>query len=74
MKNGRCPMCNSSEVYSNPKSEFRAGTDFVDLEDDKNEIYLTAYVCKDCGFAAMFVEDLDDIKDLPKMKGWKRVG
>ncbi len=74
MKNGRCPMCNSSEVYSNPKAEFRASSYLVDLEDDENEIYLTAYVCKDCGFTAMYVEDLGDIKGLPKMKGWERVG
>ena len=74
MKNGRCPMCNSTEVYSNPKAELRASTYLVELEDEENEIYLVAYVCKDCGFTAMFVEDLTDIKDLPKMKGWKRVG
>ncbi|NOT04457.1 MAG: hypothetical protein HOP27_07635 [Anaerolineales bacterium] len=75
MKSGKCPMCNSNEVYSNSESEFRASGDIVQLSDIDNElqIYLIPYICTNCGFAAMFVADMDDVKDLPETDGWKKV-
>ena len=75
MKNGKCPMCNLSEVYSNPEAEFRASGDLVQLSDIDNElqIYLIPYICMNCGFAAMFVQDMDEIKDLPETEGWEKV-
>ncbi len=75
MKNGKCPMCNSNEVYSNSESEFRASGDMVQLSDVDNElqIYLIPYICTNCGFTAMFVADMDDVKDLPEMNGWEKV-
>ena len=74
MKNGKCPMCNSTEVYTNSESEFMASSDSVDLHDIDNElrIYLTPYVCIKCGFVAMFADDMDEIKNLPDEKGWER--
>lgn len=75
MKNGKCPMCNSNEVYSNSDSEFRASGDLVSLTDIDNEIEidLIPYICTNCGFAAMFVANPDDIKDLPETNGWEQV-
>jgi len=77
MKNGKCPMCNSTDVYANQTVNFRASGQIVDLEDDDGNDELgtefVPYICMNCGFTALYVEDLDDVKDLPKMKGWKRV-
>lgn len=75
MKSGKCPMCNSTEVYTNPESEFRASGDIVELSDMNNglQIYLVPYICMKCGFAAMFVDDMDEIRDLTEQKGWRRV-
>jgi hypothetical protein len=75
MKNGKCPMCNSTEVYTNTESEFVADGDSVELYDIDNDlrIYLTPYVCVKCGFVAMFTDDADEIADLPDEIGWKRV-
>ena len=76
MKDGKCPMCNSTEVYANHSVNFRASGQIVDLEDEGGEDELEAtfipYICKNCGFTAMYVEDMDDIKGLPKIKGWKK--
>jgi hypothetical protein len=76
MKNGRCPMCNSSEVYFNPEAEFRNSGGVLELDDTKNRmmIYPIPYVCRECGFVAMYVEELEEIRDLPNMKGWKKAG
>lgn len=80
MKNGKCPMCSSTKVYSNPETEFTGSpdeveTNAVELYDVNNDfhIYLTSYICVECGFIAMFAHDLDEIKDIPDMDGWKRV-
>jgi len=56
---------------------FRASGQIVDLEDEDGNDDLGAdfipYICTGCGFTAMYVEDLGDIKDLPKTNGWKKV-
>ena len=67
-------MCNSTEVYTNPESEFRASGSLVELSDIDNELQidLIPYVCMKCGFVAMFVNDMDQIKDLPDQQGWER--
>ena len=70
MKNGRCPMCNSTDVYANLTVNFRAAGHLVDLED---ETYFIPYVCMSCGFTAMYVESMDDIKDLPETEGWRKI-
>jgi hypothetical protein len=33
MKNGCCPMCQSTDVYTNPSVNFRANGSYVALED-----------------------------------------
>jgi predicted nucleic-acid-binding Zn-ribbon protein len=70
MKDGQCPMCKSNEVYANPKANFRAGGEFVDMND---YTYFTPYICVRCGFTAMYVEEMDELPDLVKEKGWVRV-
>ncbi len=77
MRDGHCPMCNSTEVYSNKSINFRASGQLLDLEDEDGiadlEAYFIPYICMGCGFTALYVEDLNEISDLPQTKGWKKV-
>ena len=75
MKNGTCPMCNATTVYVNPDVELRASTTGIQLRDFQNAliIYVTPYVCIQCGHIAMFAKEMERIKDLPAKKGWKQV-
>jgi predicted nucleic-acid-binding Zn-ribbon protein len=79
MKDGHCPMCKSSEVYSNPYIRFYGSNTRVYLmAEDRNtkadvQAHFTPYICMGCGFTAMYVNDMNDIKDLPKLEGWKKV-
>ena len=70
MKDGQCPMCHSTEIYANPTVNFRAGPNFVDLTDYTTFI---PYICASCGFTAMYIESMDDIEELLKDKGWRKV-
>ena len=49
----------------------------VSLSDDMGREPLVfsfvQYVCMNCGFTSMYVGDMDDITNLPKTKGWKKV-
>jgi predicted nucleic-acid-binding Zn-ribbon protein len=77
MKNGCCPMCQSTDIYTNPTVNFRASGSYVDLEDHSGRedlgITFIPYLCLRCGFTAMYVESLDELEDLPKTEGWKKV-
>ncbi len=77
MKNGHCPMCNSNQVVTTSTVRFFASNNAVRLRDDHGNIVPTAkfvpYICMNCGFTAMYVDNMDDIKDLPKTAGWEQV-
>ena len=80
MKNGKCPMCNSTKIYTNPKAIFTETSDSANpsdvcVYDSDNEIiiYLAPYICINCGFIASFADDMDIIKDLPDTDGWEKV-
>lgn len=68
MKDGRCPMCGSSEVYACLTDIFRAGPNFVDVAD---ELTFVPYLCRSCGFTAMYVDDPKRLEDLSE--DWKKV-
>ena len=78
MKDGHCPMCNSNEVYANPTERFLASNTRVHLAIEGGDVDVstafTPYICMNCGFTAMYVKDMKDIQDIPKTKGWMRVG
>lgn len=80
MKDGRCPMCNSTEVYANQAVRFFSSNARVYLRDEdgiespKSGAVFVPYVCVNCGFTAMFVKDLEAVQSLPKAKDWKKVG
>jgi predicted nucleic-acid-binding Zn-ribbon protein len=77
MKNGRCPMCGSNEIYENSEVSFSVNGNDVSLSDDMGREALVfsfvPYVCMNCGFTSMYVGDMDDIKNLPRTKGWIKV-
>jgi hypothetical protein len=77
MKDGRCPMCASDNVYENPELTYSTDGKELSLSDDmgreKIVFSFIPYVCMSCGYVAMYISDLNDIKDLPIIKGWKKV-
>jgi predicted nucleic-acid-binding Zn-ribbon protein len=76
MKDGKCPMCGSSEVYENHATEFLASNNNVRLKDDHGNIVPSTtfipYICVNCGFTAMYAKDMEALKELPKAEGWKK--
>ncbi len=78
MKDGRCPMCNGTEVYAADRPTMAVGGDYLylDLGDGTDEeLDLTAYVCANCGYTALFVDETvsDQLPLLKKAKGWHKV-
>jgi predicted nucleic-acid-binding Zn-ribbon protein len=73
MKDGHCPMCNSSEVYTNQVVKFYGSNTKVYLMDDGRKFDIQAHFCMNCGFTAIYVQDMETIKDLPKTAGWTKV-
>jgi hypothetical protein len=70
-------MCESGEVYSIPGGYFSSkGWNITILDEEgeeRLEFYFQPYVCMNCGFTSMYVGNMDDIKDLPRTEGWKKV-
>ena len=69
MKDGHCPMCKSTEIYTSDQITFRASGQIVRLEATE----FSPYVCTNCGFVAMYADDLDFLAALRKAKEWKKV-
>lgn len=69
-------MCNSNEVYTNPRVIFFASNNHLRLRDDDGNMLPQAsfipYICKNCGFTAMYMEKMGDVKDMLG-KGWEKV-
>lgn len=58
MKNGTCPNCGSSNVYSKPKgAQFGSGGLFVNTSMVSNPVSYESYICTDCGLFQTFVTD-----------------
>jgi len=78
MKNGKCPMCDSTEVYVNRSVRFFASNTKVNLRDESGNIEAGAgfvpYICASCGFSALYVKEMSDIQALPGKAGWEKAG
>ena len=76
MKNGQCPMCHSNEVYTNPRVIFFASNNRLRLRDDDGNILPQAtfipYICKNCGFTAMYTQSMKETEDLLS-KDWEKI-
>ncbi len=77
MKSGKCPMCASENIYENPELTYSTDGNNLSLSDDmgreKIVFSFMPYVCMNCGYVAIYISDMNDVKDLPKTKGWKKV-
>lgn len=77
MKNGTCPNCNSTEVYSTDFSPLQAGDSLVRLYNPKgNNLPIEIYLCANCGHMEIGVPESHKarISDLVKTDKWKKVG
>jgi hypothetical protein len=76
MKNGHCPMCNSDDVYTNSSVTFFASNNRLRLRDDDGNILPQAsfvpYICKNCGFTAMYMQSMEGMEELLS-KGWEKI-
>jgi predicted DNA-binding helix-hairpin-helix protein len=84
MKDGICPMCESSDVYMSQKEKSMGDGDVRALTFSAGEgraidayYYLDTYVCVDCGYTAMFARSFDGSPGLSLLKNalrWTKVG
>ncbi|MBP9055322.1 MAG: hypothetical protein KBF69_03005 [Saprospiraceae bacterium] len=59
-----CPKCNNSEIAIIESGAFK-GNLYNTVSFGLSTIYLTKYICTDCGYSENYV---DDVKDLQKIK------
>lgn len=75
MKNSnKCPKCNSSEIYSDESFGNRGGRSAIGIS-NWSRIFVTAYVCTNCGLVEEYVDkrDLENSKKIDKIKkNWKK--
>lgn len=68
MKNGRCPKCDSKQIYSSIDMPLKGGP----FGSNSIPISLTSmaamdnYVCADCGLVESYVADEEKLKEIPK--------
>ena len=73
MKNGKCPKCGSSEIFSGKDLPLKSGP----FGSNSIPISLTSmaaldnYVCTDCGLVERYVADEEKLKEIAKK--WKPV-
>ena len=72
MKDGVCPMCKSTEVYTADYT-FRAYGQILQLTLPAGATEFTPYVCTNCGFTAMYADEGADLAKVRKAKDWKKV-
>lgn len=68
MKDGQCPMCGSREVYASLTDNVQAGPALVEVTDG---LVFVPYLCRSCGFTALYVDDMDDVQSLSEV--WKKI-
>ncbi len=67
MKNGKCPKCNSTQVYKKRTWGHRSYIVTSVFRFAK----LTDYVCTDCGFTEAYIFDQDKLNDIKNK--WEKV-
>lgn len=72
MKNGICPMCQSTEVYVNATHTWGLMLEGPRGRSDIAGANCSAYVCKNCGFTALYTNSIIG-GDLSEDLGWKKV-
>ncbi len=76
MKNGKCPKCGSTEIYTAQDLPLKSGP----FGSNAIPVSLTAiaaldnYVCTDCGFLERYVADAEKLKQIAKKWGHVQAG
>lgn len=80
MRNGKCPKCGSSEIYTNDADgEGFGGDEAATLQCglDSTDKWQT-YLCVNCGYYENYLTDKDLMADIvakrKRMKSWKKAG
>lgn len=74
MKQGKCPICGSTEVYTQlqPSPSF-GGTVVIELGFANAASSLDNYLCTGCGFFEVYVSDAKKLEAVRTSKKWKKV-
>ena len=68
MKSGKCPKCNSSNVYFKPY-------ELIEVRLHKAKVESVDYVCVDCGYFETYITDKDALSKIvtraEKLGDWK---
>ena len=76
MKNGKCPNCDSTEIYQSDFAPLQAGGSLLGLYNPAgNDLKLQAHLCANCGHIEIGVAEVSrqKITDLVKTEKWKKV-
>ena len=72
MKTGKCPKCNSKEIYKrptfSPPSNFAIGNLALGFF---SQLRFHIYICTRCGYLEAYITDSEDLKEIKKK--WQRV-
>ena len=68
MKNGKCPKCNSREVYKHSGISQRSHLSVSTFKQAK----LEDYVCAGCGYLEVYIIKSEDLKKIREK--WQRAG
>jgi DNA-directed RNA polymerase subunit RPC12/RpoP len=67
MKNGKCPRCNSNQVFKKKANNYRAYL-AISLF---NATRLMDYACVECGYIESYVDERNKLESIEKR--WERV-
>lgn len=58
IKTGKCPVCNSNEVYDNRNTNQTADRKYISVS-AMYSFAVEAFVCMNCGYFKEFIRDID---------------
>jgi predicted nucleic-acid-binding Zn-ribbon protein len=65
MKNGKCPKCGSSNVYTDTEK-------FTEIQVNYRRVTHDDYICTDCGYHESYINDKGVLNKVAE--SWKKVG
>jgi hypothetical protein len=71
MKDGKCPKCNSSNVYKRDQGAGPEHGFFVSTSTITGGSAYESYVCVDCGYFENYIQDKAKLQDVQKK--WTKV-
>lgn len=62
MKNGLCPRCNGTEIYTQPGSRFQSELVTLKAGPIGKSAYPDRYLCATCGYVEYYVTSAEDLQ------------